>query len=372
MDVKEPRHIFSLTDILSELDFLQVGLSEEHAVSVALQLVFAIQSLSTTLDISIATSDAKIQPENIHIDDRGSVSVDAPACITDWQSRQPCQHSSQGSIFQSNGDPNLWLRSNLQSIIVYAEKLHISGCSSLTSTLASLIQRKHVDPCDVLAHVDIFSLFVTLFDKLGIVTGAQQTPLMILIKFHSRATKNSEWLSAYQAQLELQDSCGRTALMYAVHYDWKLCSVLVHREARIADKNGRTALMYAAMHGNRDALLVLIPYEAACRTPQGYTALMYAASNHRFQCVLDLIPYEAGLASNNEDRRYGEGFTALMAAADAGAADIVSVLLPHEAWMRQKPSEEFPLGKRAYDYAIMRNRTLCVQMIQRYAIESYA
>ena len=342
MDVKEPRHILSLTDILSELDFLQVGLSEELAVSVALQLVFAIQSLSTTLDISIATSDAKIQPENIHIDDRGSVSVDAPACITDWQSRQPCQHSSQSNIFQSNGDPNLWLRSNLQSIIVYAEKLHISGCSSLTSTLASLIQRKHVDPCDVLAHVDIFSLFVTLFDKLGIVTGAQQTPLMILIKFHSRATKNSEWLSAYQAQLELQDSCGRTALMYA------------------------------AMHGNRDALLVLIPYEAACRTPQGYTALMYAASNHRFQCVLDLIPYEAGLASNNEDRRYGEGFTALMAAADAGAADIVSVLLPHEAWMRQKPSEEFPLGKRAYDYAIMRNRTLCVQMIQRYVIESYA
>ena len=342
MDVKEPRHILSLTDILSELDFLQVGLSEELAVSVALQLVFAIQSLSTTLDISIATSDAKIQPENIHIDDRGSVSVDAPACITDWQSRQPCQHSSQGNIFQSNGDPNLWLRSNLQSIIVYAEKLHISGCSSLTSTLASLIQRKHVDPCDVLAHVDIFSLFVTLFDKLGIVTGAQQTPLMILIKFHSRATKNSEWLSAYQARLELQDSCGRTALMYE------------------------------AMHGNRDALLVLIPYEAACRTPQGYTALMYAASNHRFQCVLDLIPYEAGLASNNEDRRYGEGFTALMAAADAGAADIVSVLLPHEAWMRQKPNEEFPLGKRAYDYAIMRNRTLCVQMIQRYAIESYA
>ncbi|EFO63601.1 Hypothetical protein GLP15_4704 [Giardia lamblia P15] len=361
----------SLADILSELDFLQTEASEELALSMVLQIVFAVQSLSTTLDISIATSDLMVGPGSIYIDNRGIVSLDTSSYIRDWQSKQSHQLSSQTDLFHSHNDPNSWIRANLQGVIAYAKKLHVSGCSSLISALTSLIQQRYIEPSDILACQEVFALFTLLFNKLGIITGTLQTPLMILIKFHSQMVEGSESLDAYQAQLGFQDVCGRTALMYAVHYDWKLCSRLVQQEARTTDKDGCTALMHAAVHGNRNALLVLIPYEAACTTPQGYTALMYAASNHRFQCVLDLIPHEAGMASNCEDFRHGEGFTALMAAADAGATDIVSALLPHEAWMRQKPSEEFPLGKRAYDYAIMRNRTLCAQVLQQYTIESY-
>lgn len=372
MSAEKSKNTLSLADIFDELDFLQTELPEELATSLVLQIAFALQSLSIMLDISMATSDLTIGSESIQINDRGIVSLDTLPRIIDWQSEQFYQYNLCYDVEQSHDDPNLWLRSNLQKTITYVRRLHASGCNSLVSALENLIQQKYIDLSDMLANLELFSSFSLLFSSLGTVTGSLQTPLMILIKFHSQTIKDPEFLNTYRAQIGLQDICGRTALMYAVYYDWKLCSILVQQEARIADKNGHTALMHAAMHGNRDALLVLIPHEATCTTPQGHTALMYAASNHRLQCALELIPHEAGMVSNSNDLRNGEGFTALMAAADAGATDIVSVLLPHEAWMRQKPSEEFPLGKRAYDYAIMRNRVLCAQTIQKYVIESYA
>lgn len=368
----ESGHILSLANIFDELDFLQIGLSEELATSLILQIAFLTQSLSTTLDISMATSDCKIRPESIQINDRGIVSLEMSSCIAKWQSKQSDQFDPQYELIQFSNDSNRWLRSNLKNLSIYSRRLHCSNCNILVSALENLTQLKYIDLSDIFANQDLFSLFSLLFSNLGIITGARQTPLMILIKFHPQRIKDQACLNVYQTQIGLQDSCGCTALMYAVHYEWRLCSILVQHEARIADKNGRTALMHAAIHGNRDALLILIPYEATCATPQGYTALMHAASNHRLQCVLDLIPYEAGMTSNSDDIRNGEGFTALMAAADAGATDIVSALLPYEAWLRQNPNEEFPLGKRAYDYAITRNRILCAQIIQKYDIESYA
>lgn len=42
MDVKGLRHMVSLADLLSELDFLQIEAPEELALSMVLQVVFAI------------------------------------------------------------------------------------------------------------------------------------------------------------------------------------------------------------------------------------------------------------------------------------------------------------------------------------------
>ncbi|TNJ28659.1 Kinase, NEK [Giardia muris] len=207
--------------------------------------------------------------------------------------------------------------------------------------------------------------------RLQDITG--MTALMLAIMHRHRAV--AEIL--INAELNIQDGSGWTALMWAVHMGDMYSVQMLLPEAGKRDIYGRTALMLAASHGYSDLVAVLADCEGGLQRRDGWTALM-AASFHSLvevdyiladreiglpgkipnticlsqhgntdaylECVRILAPKETGLTTTRLFQ-WGSGFTALMAAALANFGGACRLLFDQEGKIFQSD------GKGAEDYA---------------------
>jgi ankyrin repeat protein len=93
------------------------------------------------------------------------------------------------------------------------------------------------------------------------------------------------------------------------------------------DSFGRTPLMVAILSGNKDVAMMLVEYpytNATLRDRQGKTALMFAAAQGMRAIVRSLI-IDHGVMINAQD--YDAGWTPLFYAAAAGRAQMLQLLL---------------------------------------------
>lgn len=169
----------------------------------------------------------------------------------------------------------------------------------------------------------------------------------------------------------MQDSKGRTALMYAAYAgNLRVAELLLQFEARMQDSNGCTALMYAVQAENVEVVKLLASTEARIINNTFSTALMMAARLKSEQMMNVLAPLECGiqgysssatrlLPASLKARRgsinpqnfftadaNGSGVTALMISANVGFKYGVSLLLNEELSLRDRN------GYSAYDYAV--------------------
>ena len=131
------------------------------------------------------------------------------------------------------------------------------------------------------------------------------------------------------ANLNIQDSRAKTALMYSVHNgndNNEVSEKLIDAGADLNIKNimGQTALMYSAGNGNNEVSEKLIDAGADLniQDKNGQTALMYAIGYGKDQVAKKLI--DAGTDLNIQDK-YGK--TALMYAVEKGRAEVFKKLI---------------------------------------------
>jgi ankyrin repeat protein len=123
-------------------------------------------------------------------------------------------------------------------------------------------------------------------------------------------------LLQHGAKISLRDHSGMTALMYAAHENWRATALLIAHGAQVnaRDQSGRTALHWAATLRDSKSLQVLLHHGASinARDGQGETALMLASvqpdtpANARQQAARrDLLKLlvRAGASSHLKDKR---------------------------------------------------------------------
>lgn len=164
-----------------------------------------------------------------------------------------------------------------------------------------------------------------------------KTALMYLADrlLYADQTPFVQTLVKHGARLEIRDNEGRTALIHA-HGNARLLTLLLDHGAnlRARDNQGRTVLMYAAdwnigfeaggweAHGGGIPLLLKRGAEVNARDQDGRTALEIATANHQVgDTVVALL--EAGADPNAADNR---GITPLMWAAALGNSEQIEAL----------------------------------------------
>lgn len=116
------------------------------------------------------------------------------------------------------------------------------------------------------------------------------TPLMLAV-----LTSNSIDPDAIEKDICQQDSCGMTALMYAIVLDRKqYIDLLWKGERGCIDRQGRSALMLAVLCQNSYAFnkLCIDPEEHGKLSTAKWSALGYAIVTNSLNFVKDLLPYE--------------------------------------------------------------------------------
>ena len=143
-----------------------------------------------------------------------------------------------------------------------------------------------------------------------------------------------------QANLDIQDEYGYTALMWAAKYgQTAIVDLLIKAGANknIKDNEGHTALMLAACNNHKDIVGLLIKAGANknIKDKYGHTALMLAAEYGQTAIVDSLI--EAGA---NKDIQDEHGHTALMWATHYGYKNIVNLLSIKDIKQKLAESEQ--------------------------------
>lgn len=143
----------------------------------------------------------------------------------------------------------------------------------------------------------------------------------------------------------MQDSKGKTALMYAAERDYaELCRLLLYQEADIVDSTGRCALSYALRTRSFAAAKVILGYRNYNIDVDDWSPLMLRvlASN-----TGDDIPDDT-LIKAHQGKATAKGTTALMLASMFGHVEMVKLLMA-EATMQEKVDIG---GRSALMYAI--------------------
>ena len=220
----------------------------------------------------------------------------------------------------------------------------------------------------------------------------KKTPLMIAAESGKYAVL--QYLIGYKAKLDLKDSSGKTALIFAVESDkaesdkYAILKSLIDHKAKLdlQDSSGKTALMFAVESNQslsirallkggantnitnnegKTALMIavesnqLLEYEImmlldAGADPnianrEGKTALIYAIESNQLLKINILLA--AGVDPNIANK---EGKTALMIAVELGQSDVVKLLINHKARLDLQDSS----GKSVFHYAAQSNTAI--------------
>lgn len=140
------------------------------------------------------------------------------------------------------------------------------------------------------------------------------------------------------ANVNIKDSSGNTALMYAIK-DEEIAVVrkLIARGADVNAKNAEqeTALMIASILGHRDVVKLLLEKGADVKAQTygwGTTAFMYAVYEGHFEVAKLLLKHGA----NIDHQQTKNGFTELMWSAKLDKADTVKFLIDNGAKLNVK------------------------------------
>jgi ankyrin repeat protein len=160
--------------------------------------------------------------------------------------------------------------------------------------------------------------------------------------------------------VDLRDSAGRTAAMYAIVGKQIRCLNLLLRcgaDVNTTDKAGNTLLLWAVYGGNHDGAASLLKNGALVTIPdrQGCTALHWATRLNNPKC-LELLLKHSREAMNRQDR---SGLTALHWAVAQDKGTLVRLLLKHNA----DPCVIDSDGRTVADYAIVKQAVSSLKVL---------
>ncbi|XP_059139389.1 serine/threonine-protein phosphatase 6 regulatory ankyrin repeat subunit A-like [Physella acuta] len=165
-----------------------------------------------------------------------------------------------------------------------------------------------------------------------------KTALMYAVETSYNSHIVLQLLEQHKADVNVVDNKGKTALMYAVVGEWRnkhvVRQLLEHHtvDVNVVDNEGKTALMYAVVEQwrNKDIVRQLLEHhkvDVNVVDNKGKTALMYAVETWPNKHVRQLLEHH--MTDVNFVDNTGE--TALIKAVKEGRLDYVLILLEHKA-----------------------------------------
>ncbi|TNJ28602.1 Kinase, NEK [Giardia muris] len=215
-----------------------------------------------------------------------------------------------------------------------------------------------------------YSFEITPSDVTMVLGTSQVTPLMVAAAAGAR-----EMCMVLAPQLHgRRDTFGNTALYFAIqNASLEATEALVAWEKGLRVSEGRTCLIFAleryyalteqiaaaskeldmdrikTLSAEATTLVsiigILIPFEMGLVDSYGRTALMFACRTGNTYIINQLVDKEAGLQAR-------DGSTALMVAADLCDTHTIPLLIEKEGSLFQPPSERYPNGKKALNWAL--------------------
>lgn len=178
-------------------------------------------------------------------------------------------------------------------------------------------------------------------------------PMFSPMSSQKRLRLIENFLKKYPTIVNIQDTKGRTPLMYAAGEGyWEIAKLLIAAGAKLNEKNidDMTALMFAARYGRTSVVKLLVGAGASLdeKDNKGWTALMHLANSAFGDGYADTIKIliESGADINARDN---DDWTPLMRAADWGYTQVVKPLIEAHA----KLNEKNRLGRTALMYAAL-------------------